>query len=285
MKKGNRTIPILVALLVLYLGVGLLFMPRGGNVQAEPATEEKTPTEDDLLSYAVGVIIARDIPYVMNKLEMSDAEKDFFVNGICDAFPSDDSPRAVAYANGVIEGAFAMEELEKIEYIIAQSDSTKKIDRSRLVEGIKAMATNDGLEMSYQQALEYYNVALFREPSEEFIENIQTRGGVEVLECGIPVKIESKGDGETPALADTIGYIYKASFINGNTFDSSQGMVVEAKVATLPQGLIDVVTALPVGTRCKVYLPWQKAYGESGYDKVPPYTAIVYDLEIVKIVK
>ena len=286
MKKGNKALWVIAATLVLYLAVGLLFMPREGKGQAEPMSENKnTVAVDDSLSYAVGIIIAREIPYVMAEWDMSDAEKKLFVKGVCDAFPSNDSPEAIAYANGVIEGAIAMEELEKIEYVISHSDSAKKIDKSRLVEGMKAMATNEKLEMSLPQALDYYNVVLFRKPSEAFIENIKLRGAVETLGSGIPVKIETKGSGEVPALDSTIGYIYKASFINGNSFESSHGEVVEAKVATLLPGLIDAVTALPVGTKCKAYLPWQVAYGERGEGKVPPYSAIVYDLEIVKIVK
>ena len=276
----------MVASVVLYLALGLLFMPREGKSQAVAAPGDGTAvTPGDPLSYAIGVIVAREIPLVMDDWDLSDAEKEFFVKGVCDAIPADDSPEAIAYAKGVIEGAIATEELAKIEKAVHSSDPAMKINKGKLHEGIRAMATNENLEMSYLQAIEYYNTVLFRKPSEDFIENIKSRGGVEVLASGVPVKIESQGNGEMPALDSTIGYIYKASFINGMVFDSSHGEVVEANVSTLLPGLIDAVTSLPVGTKCKVYLPWYKAYGERGGDRVPPYSAIVYDIEIVKIVK
>jgi FKBP-type peptidyl-prolyl cis-trans isomerase len=238
-----------------------------------------------MFSYALGVIVARTAPYEIANCDFSDAEFAHFVKGMCDAFPVDDTPESNAYANGLLQGATAMQELEIIKEIISNSNLTKEIDNNRFFDGIKAMVTGKEHEISLSQAYEIYHTALFREPSEVFVEKIKSRGGVETLESGVPVKIESMGSGEIPALADTIGYIYKASYINGNSFDSSRGEVVEAKVATLLPGLIDAVTALPVGTKCKVYLPWQKAYGEKGDGKVPPYSAIVYDLEIVKIVK
>jgi FKBP-type peptidyl-prolyl cis-trans isomerase FklB len=61
--------------------------------------------------------------------------------------------------------------------------------------------------------------------------------------------------------------------------------VVEAVVGSLLPGLAEAITSLPVGTKCKVYLPWQKAYGARGSNKVPPYSALVYDIELMKIVK
>ena len=313
MKKGNKSILVLVALFALYLGAGLLLLPGDGKKTAKVADDDTvavadslsasgdsvmtpgvgngqpaTPAvseEDAAFSYALGVIVAREAPYAIADNDLSDAEIGLFAKGMCDAFPVDGSRASIAYANGLLQGAVAMEELDKIKEIISRSDLTKEVDNSIFFEGIKAMVTNENRKMSLSQAYECYYGAMFRTPSEEFIEKIKSRGGVETLSSGIHVKIESEGNGDVPALVDTIGYIYKASFINGKAFDSSRGEVVEAKVSTLLPGLIDAVTALPVGTKCKVYLPWQRAYGEKGADKVPPYSAIVYDLEIVRIVK
>ena len=139
--------------------------------------------------------------------------------------------------------------------------------------------------MTMEQACDYYYGHVFRRPSEEFIAKNGTRSGVETLPDGVQVKIERAGTGEVPVPANKVGYIYKASFINGNLAESSRGEVVEEVVATMLPGLYDAFTVLPVGTKCKLYLPWQKAYGAMGSNKIPPYSALVYDIEIVKIVK
>lgn len=288
MKKGNKALWIIVLALVFYIAVGLLFMPREGKARQENEAPQKEGVvkEDSLLSYAIGVISSMDVPFAIEYFGISDTEVDDFIRGMRDAFPVDESPAAVAYVRGLQMGAEAMEIFEDAEYDLSKSDTTKKVNREIFFEGVADMVTGD-LELYPAQAQEYYFGVVFRAPSEAFIKDVESRGGVKKLKNGALVKIETEGYGETPDVADTIGYIYKASFINGRTFDSSEGEVQEVKVATLLPGLIDVVTALPVGTKCKAYLPWQTAYGENGdiEKNVPPYNTIVYDLEIVKIVK
>ena len=283
MKTSGKALLAIVAALALYLLVGLLFVPRTAKEHAAPAVDGTLAAEDDSLSYAVSMIIARDVPRAMEELDITDAES--FVKGLCDAFPVDGSPSAVAYARGLVIGATAMEMLEEAEYAIAQSDTTKKISKPMFFAGLKATATGEKPMMNLAQAYDYYNQVVFRHPSEAFIARNSTRAGVETLPGGVQVKVECTGDGEVPSLTSTVGYVYKASYINGKLADSSRGEVVETAVGTMLPGLVEVFTTYPVGTKCKVYLPWQLAYGERGSNRVPPYSALVYDVEIVKIVK
>ena len=177
-----------------------------------------------------------------------------------------------------------METLEEAEYGISQSDSTKKVNKNKFFEAVEDIATGN-TSMTIEQAWEYYNNVVYRTPSEAFIERNSTRSGIQVLPSGVQVKVEQQGEGEIPTMKNTVAYIYKGSYINGNVFESSRGETVEAAVGSMMPGLAEVLTTYPVGTKCKVYLPWQRAYGEKGKKPVPPYSALVYDIEIVKIVK
>lgn len=259
-------------------------MPREGEQNEVQVSQNNVVAEDTLLSYALGVIIAQDVPYAMDMLGISESETGEFVKGMRDAFPVDDSPEAVVYARGLLMGASAMETLEEAEYGISQSDSTKKVNKNKFFEAVEDIATGN-TSMTIEQAWEYYNNVVYRTPSEAFIERNSTRSGIQVLPSGVQVKVEQQGEGEIPTMKDTVAYIYKGSYINGNMFESSRGEAVEAAVGSMMPGLAEVLTTYPVGTKCKVYLPWQRAYGEKGRKPVPPYSALVYDIEIVKIVK
>ena len=285
MKTGNKALLTIAAALASYLLVGLLFVPRAAKVQGDSATAKPVVAEDDSLSFAVGMLVARDTPRAIKELGISDAEIGDFVKGLTDAFPVDGSPQAIAYARGVVIGATAMEMLEEAEYLISLSDTTKKVSKQMFLEGVKATVVGDGFMMTLDQAYNYYNGIVFRRPSEEFIAKNALRNGIETLPGGVQVKIERAGTGETASLRSTVGYVYKASYINGKLAESSRGEVVEAVVGSLSSGLVQVFTTLPVGTKCKAYIPWQLAYGARGSNNVPPYSALVYDIEIVEIVK
>ena len=294
MKTGKTALLTIVAALALYLLVGLCFVPRDKQqVAVEDAGADNAPVaangiylanEQDSMACAVSMMIAGDMPLAMKEMGVTSETLDYFVKGLCDAFPADESPEALAYAHGVVVGASAMEMLDEANRAIYQSDTTQCVDARIFLEGLKAIANGKPL-MTPRQAADYYYGRVFRFPSEEFIARNAARSGVETLPGGVQVKVERSGTGEVPTFDSNVGYIYKASFINGNLAESSRGEVVEAVVGRLLPGLAEAFMTLSVGTKCKVYLPWQKAYGEMGSNRVPPYSALVYDIEIVKIIK
>lgn len=268
------------------IAVGLLlFMPYVIRRHAATDVNDAVSIKDDSLSYAVSMIVASDMPLAIKEFGITPETLEYFVKGVTDAFPADASPEAIAYAHGVIVGASAMDMLDEADRAISLSDTTKKVDKHIFLQGLRAMAYGNNDVMTLEAAYDYYYKTVFRVPSEEFIARNASRNGVESLPCGVQIKIERPGTGVTASLGSTVSYIYKASFINGKVAESSRGEAVEAVVGGMQPGLAAVFTTLPVGTKCKAYIPWQLAYGARGANRVPPYSALVYDIEIVGIVK
>ena len=220
------------------------------------------------------------MPVAMNELGIDESTLSAFLRGIKDAFPTDESPEAVAYARGVLMAASAMDMLERADNAIYPDDTINKVDRKMFLEGLIATAYGTDRTMSVQYAKEYYNQRVFRNASDEFIKRNKERRGVVTLPSGLQYRIEEVGTGATAGYYDTVNCIYKGSFPNGAMFDSSRGEVVELQVRTQIQGLAEALITLPVGTVCKLYIPWELAYGEKGTRSIPPYSALVYDLEI-----
>ena len=275
--------------LVALLGFSSLFFAscakEAGDAVAPQPQKVVLATAHDSLSFAVSTIIARDMPMAIKELGIGQENIDDFVNGICAAFPVDFSPRAVAFAHGAAMAVDAIEMLERANKAMYQSDTAIKVDHRVFLEGLKAMANGNHGTMSVEDAYEYYNRRIFCRPSEEFIKRNAGRRGVQVLPGGVQVKVERVGKGEVATYGNKVGCIYKASFINGKVFESSRGEVVEIRLDNTVPGLDEVLRSFPAGTVCKVYIPWQLAYGDRGNGKVPPYSALIYDLEIVKIIK
>jgi FKBP-type peptidyl-prolyl cis-trans isomerase FklB len=296
MKTPKAALVVLAVSMTLYLVVGLFFAPRGGNDATEQVDKESVVVSvadgkvqllnaEDSLSFAVSMMVARDLPRAMEELGITSENIDLFVKGVCDAFPAGVSADEETYARGVVVGAAALEMLERAEEAIYQSDTTMRVKRGVFLEGLKAAAYGDGSTMSLNAAYNYYNERIFKGPSEEFIRRNSSRNGVETLANGVQVKIERNGKGVVAKGGNSVKCIYKATYPNGKVFDSSRGQAVELSLDQAVPGLAYVLTTYPAGTRCKVYIPWQLAYGKHGNEQVPPYSAIVYDLEIVGVAK
>lgn len=251
---------------------------------AVPDRKVELKHADDSISFAVGMLVSEDVPVAMKEMGIDDETLAAFLRGIRDAFPADDSPEAVAYAQGVLMAASAMDMLERADNAIYPGDTVNKVDRKLFMEGIIATACGTGKTMTMQYAKDYYNRRVFRTVSDEFMKRNKSRHGVVSLPSGLQYKIEKMGSGAVAKSFETVSCIYKGSYPNGVVFDSSRDKVVDLKVRTLVDGLAEALTTLPVGTVCKLYIPWELAYGEKGTRSIPPYSALVYDLEIKAIV-
>ena len=259
----------------------LLFASCTGDI-SDKKVELKTA--DDSISFAVSMLVSEEMPVAMEELGINDNTLPAFLRGIRDAFPVDESPEAVAYAQGVLMAASAMDMLERADKAIYPDDTSKKVNRKMFLEGLIATAYGTGKTMTTQDAKDYYNRRVFRTASDEFMAMNKERRGVTVLPSGLQYKIEEMGAGNRAKIYDTVKCIYKGTFPNGAVFDSSRGKTVELQLRTLVPGLSEALITLPVGTKCKLYIPWELAYGSKGTQSIPPYSALVYDLEIVGIV-
>ena len=241
--------------------------------------------DSDSISFAVGMLVSEKMPATMRELGIDEKTLQPFLQGVCDAFPVDDSPEALAYAQGVLMAASAMEMLDFADEAIYPDDTVNSVNRRMFLEGIVATAYATGKTMTMNEATEYYNRRIFRSKSEEFINKSKERPGMVVLPSGLQYKIEQMGNGAVAGYYDIVSCVYKGTYPNGALFDTTRGEAVELEVAALVPGFAEALMTLPAGTVCKLYIPWELAYGEAGTNVVPPYSALVYDLEIKAIVK
>ncbi|MBO7302021.1 MAG: FKBP-type peptidyl-prolyl cis-trans isomerase [Bacteroidaceae bacterium] len=244
----------------------------------------KLENANDSISFAVSMLISQDMPVAMAELGIDESTLDAFIKGLCDAFPVDETPEAQAYAHGVVMAASAMDMLDRANEAIYPNDTINKVNRKMFLEGLKASAYGSGRTMTTKNAIDYYNQRVFRSVSEEFIRKNKERKGVKLLPGGVQYKIETLGSGEKAKYTDVVKCIYKGTYPNGVVFDTSRGAVVELEINTLVPGLSQALTHLPVGTVCKVYIPWEQGYGAKGTNSIAPYSALVYDIEIIGIV-
>lgn len=248
---------------------------------SSPSGEVRLRNVDDSLSYAVSMLVSEELPGMLAAEGIDSTTIDDFIRGVRAAFPLDDSLESRAYLNGVVVAVEAMDMLNRANKSIYPDGNDKKVDRKLFVEGIVAASKGDSEVMDMAFAIDFYNQHIFRARSEQFISENASRPGVITLPSGVQYKVSVMGSGAKAGNDDTVKCIYKGTYPNGAVFDSSRGEAVDLEVASLVPGLAEVVMTLPVGTQCMVYVPWNLAYGAKGSGKISPYSALVYDIEII----
>lgn len=243
-------------------------------------------TQQDSISFAVGLYMAEDMRHIaFEQLGVDSSCVDDFVRGILDAFPENDDKKKLAYSNGLHIGARAVDMMKQAHRLLYGNDSTREIVRKQFIEGVVASVYGGGKGLATKEAIGYFNSYKYRGESEKFMKDNATREGVVTLPGGLQYKMAVPGKGEIATVLDTVRCIYKGHFTNGRTFDSSRGLSMKIPVGTVIPGLSEAFCMLPEGSKCKVYIPWQLGYGAAGNSVIPPYSALVFDIEILEVIR
>lgn len=121
-----------------------------------------------------------------------------------------------------------------------------------------------------------------------FLEENAKRAEVITLASGLQYEIITEGEGEKPALNDVVTTHYHGSLIDGNVFDSSvdRGQPVSFPVSGVIKGWTEALQLMSVGSKWKLYIPYDLAYGEQGAGQaIAPYSALVFEVELLEIKK
>ncbi|OOF13081.1 MULTISPECIES: FKBP-type peptidyl-prolyl cis-trans isomerase [Salinivibrio] len=119
-----------------------------------------------------------------------------------------------------------------------------------------------------------------------FLADNAKRDEVTVTESGLQYEVLVKGDGDIPTSDKQVRVHYHGQLIDGTVFDSSvtRGEPVEFPVTGVIKGWVEALQMMPVGSKWKLYIPQDLAYGERGAGAaIPPFAALVFEVELLDI--
>ncbi|SIO26727.1 FKBP-type peptidyl-prolyl cis-trans isomerase [Salinivibrio sp. ES.052] len=119
-----------------------------------------------------------------------------------------------------------------------------------------------------------------------FLADNAKRDEVTVTESGLQYEVLVKGDGEIPTSDKQVRVHYHGQLVDGSVFDSSvtRGEPVEFPVTGVIKGWVEALQMMPVGSKWKLYVPQDLAYGERGAGAaIPPFAALVFEVELLDI--
>lgn len=239
----------------------------------------------DSMEYATAMYLSRTLPRIIESLGVEKENIGYFIEGVRTAFPATGTPAEVARAYGMYIGANAIDMMKQADEILYPDDTLKSINRTLFLDAMLSVISGKEDVMTTTDAVSYYNMQRYRSKSDRFMQMNATRPGVEQLENGLQYKVDVMGTGKVAAASDTVRCIYKSYFTDGNTFDSSRGSAARFAVSDVIPGFSQALQFFPEGTKCKIYIPWQLAYGAAGTKRIPPYSVLVFDMEIIQVIK
>jgi len=171
-------------------------------------------------------------------------------------------------------------------------------NKADFLKGMEAVLTESELAIPEEKIGEIIN-AYFTELQEQsfaevknagklFLEENAKKTGVVTLPSGLQYEIITEGKGEKPGLTDVVTTHYHGTLIDGNIFDSSvhRGQPASFPVNGVIKGWTEALQLMAVGSKWKLYVPYQLAYGEQGAGQaIGPYTTLIFEVELLEIQK
>ena len=272
---------------------GQVVQPQTGTV--EPAAQPETPTAPDgsELKNKAGMVMGYNLARNW-KSKNPDADYNQVLEGIIDADNGNDKSSYVfgyqmmsrmkeqsvgitaAQLEVGLRKAMAGEELgmNEQEVKMLMMAFGQMVEQNRIAEAKKTVADNKAAGETYIAAQKASNP------------NLKELGE------GVYYEVLKEGTGPKPGPNAKVSVDYTGTFVDGEVFDSSvtpldggPGEPIEFPVGGVIPGFTESLLAMPVGSKWRVIIPGEKAYGMRGSGgKIGPMQTLVFELELLKIV-
>jgi FKBP-type peptidyl-prolyl cis-trans isomerase len=123
---------------------------------------------------------------------------------------------------------------------------------------------------------------------EEFLAKNKEKAGIVELESGLQYEVIKEGTGPKPTAEQTVKVHYTGTLIDGKVFDSSveRGEPATFGVGQVIPGWTEALQLMPVGSKWKVYIPGELAYGPRGAGAdIGPNETLIFEVELLEIVE
>ena len=193
--------------------------------------------------------------------------------------------------------------MDKLSYALGLSmghnflgSGIKSLNFEDFAKGVEAVYKQEKPEISFDEAKKIINeffsnlqdeiAETNKQAGKEFLAENAKRSGVVVLPSGLQYEVLAEGKGRKPKATDKVQCHYHGTLIDGQVFDSSiqRGTPAVFGANQVIPGWVEALQLMPEGSRWKLYIPADLAYGEQGAGgSIPANATLIFEVELIKI--
>lgn len=214
---------------------------------AKPTTSGSISSSQDSISYSIGMFMAQSL----KQQGMTNLNNALLQRGMDDALRGQKTLLTIDQAGDV------MNTFQQKQYAIKNAES------------IKVSAEN-------------------KKTGNAFLAENKAKPGVVTTASGLQYSVEKEGTGAKPTATDRVKVHYTGRLLDGTVFDSSVERKTPAEfgVNEVIKGWTEALQLMPVGSKWKLYIPSELAYGDRGAGQdIKPGSTLMFDVELLDIVK
>lgn len=247
----------------------------------------------DTVSYSIGM--GRAVRAYKNSLLQSGIDSTVmksFVKGFLDAAKNTDDEAKLAYSIGYEIGVSEMSEAYVgLNGQMFGTESGTEFNRTNYLKGFVDGMLDNWDVMSFEEADEtsnrlyqYFSDLQYvqnRTEGEEYLAKKEKEEGVKKTESGLLYKVLKEGTGPNPTPDSQVEVIYRGSLVSGKVFDDSKGATRRFRLGGVIPGWTEGLQLMNAGSKYEFYIPYDLAYGDRNNGEIPPYSALIFEVELV----
>ena len=138
-----------------------------------------------------------------------------------------------------------------------------------------------------QKTMDNIKYGTVKEEGEKFLAENALKEGIHVTESGLQYEVLKMGRGKKPAATDRVKVHYHGTLIDGTVFDSSveRGEPTSFGLNQVIAGWTEGLQLMPVGSKFRFYIPQELGYGSRNAGSIPPYSTLIFEVELLGIEK
>ena len=243
---------------------------------------------NDSLNYAFGVLNGSQMRMYLLAKDSTGEAIDEFISNINHGLKSKViNPQLVMMAQNIGK---AIREQESVGLLnVAGLETNFELIKQGFINGLLGGTEQWNSEFAgeyIQSTMTNIKYGNSKEEGEKFLAENALREGVQVTESGLQYEVLEATIGQKPKATDKVRVHYEGTLIDGTVFDSSykRGESITFGLNQVIKGWTEGLQLMSIGSKYKLYLPYQLAYGERGAGaNIPPYAALIFTVELLGI--